>query len=173
MHPIPAKPVKFFIGALYSDEKILKIAITDAENTFGTVDLISTDFAFDFTNYYDDEMGKPIYRRFVSFSKLIEPGFLASAKFITNAIEDELRIDGLRKVNLDIGYIDYDKVILASAKYGIHKIFLADGIYADLALHYAKGHYQPYDWAFQDFKRPDYSPFFLKMRELFKRQIKA
>jgi len=172
MYPTPAKPVKFFTGALFSDERLLESAIANAENTFGKVDLISSDFPFNITNYYDSEMGTPIYRRFVSFSKLIEPGFLAAAKILTNSIEDNLRVDGLRKVNLDVGYIDYDKVVLASAKYGIHKIFLAGGIYADLALHYAKGHFLPYDWAFQDFKLTEYHPFFLKMREIYKRQIR-
>lgn len=169
---MPVKPVKYFIGALFTDATRLKIAIARAEKTFGITDLVSADFRFDITNYYDNEMGTPIYRRFVSFSKLIAPDFLVSAKLLTNVIEDDLRLSGLRKVNLDVGYIDYDKVVLASAKYGIHKIFLAQGIYADLALHYTKGHFQPYDWAFQDFKKPDYSPFFLKMRELYKRQIK-
>jgi len=173
MHPTPAKPVKYFLGALYSDEHLLNLAIAQAEETFGAADLVSSDFAFDFTNYYDNEMGTPIYRRFVSFSQLIEPGFLAAAKLQTNSIEDDLRVAGQRKVNLDIGYIDYDKVVLASAKSGIHKIYLAEGIYADLALHYAKGQYRPYDWAFQDFKKPDYNPFFLKMREIYKRQIKG
>lgn len=172
MRPTPAKSVKYFIGALFSDEKLLKIAIADAENTFGTVDLISIDFTFDITNYYEYEMGTPIYRRFVSFNKLLGPGFLTSAKLLTNAIEDKLLIEGLRKVNLDVGYIDYDKVVLASAKYGIHKIYLSQGIYADLALHYAKGQFQPYEWAFPDFKRPAYSSFFLRMREIYKRQIR-
>jgi len=172
MQPIPAKPVKYFIGALFSDENRLKEAICEAENTFGPVDLVSTDFPFNITDYYVAEMGTPIDRRFVSFSKLIAPDYLAAAKLLTNSIEDRLRVAGKRWVNLDVGYLDYDKVVLASAKYGIHKIYLEQGIYADLTLHYSKGRYQPYDWAFQDFKLAQYHPFFLKMRELYKRQNK-
>jgi len=172
MKPIPAKPVKYFIGALFSDKNLLAEALRRAENLYGTADLVSADFPFNLTDYYTSEMGSPIFRRFVSFSKLFSPDFLASAKIHTNSIEDDLRFDGLRKVNLDIGYIDYDKVVLTSAKYGIHKIYLGQGIYADLTLHYVKGHYQPYDWAFQDFKLPDYHLFFLKMREIYKQQIK-
>jgi len=172
MKPMPAKPVKYFIGALFSDKNLLAEALRRAENIYGAADLVSADFPFTQTNYYTSEMGSPIFRRFISFSKLFSPDFLASAKIHTNSIEDDLRLDGLRKVNLDIGYVDYDKVVLASAKYGIHKIYLGQGIYADLTLHYVKGHYQPYDWAFQDFELPDYHSFFLKMREIYKQQIK-
>lgn len=172
MQPISAKPVKYFIGALFSDENRLQEAICEAEIPFGIIDLVSDDFPFDITDYYNAEMGTPIYRRFVSFSKLSAPDFLAEAKILTNAIENKLKLHDQRKVNLDVGYIDYDKVVLASAKYGIHKVYLTQGIYADLTLHYSKGRYQPYDWAFQDFKRDVYLPFFLKMREIYKRQSK-
>jgi hypothetical protein len=172
MQPAPAKPVKYFIGALFSDEDRLIRAISQAENIFNSVDHVSEDFPFRITKYYDDEMGTPIFRRFVSFSRLLDPGFLCEAKILTNHIEDSLRISEKRKVNLDVGYLDNDKVVLASAKYGIHKVFLAQGIYADLALHYSKGQFQPYEWAFPDFKRPDYTPFFLRMREIYKRQSK-
>jgi len=171
MQPAHVRPVKYFIGALFSDEALLKNAITAVEEEFGSADLISPAFDFTITNYYDAEMDNPIFRQFFAFSKLAGPDMLVSAKLLSNSIEDKLRVAGQRKVNLDVGYIDYDKVVLASAKYGIHKVCLAQGIYADLALHYEKGQFHPYDWAFQDFKLPDYCPFFLRMREIYKRQI--
>ncbi|HRD18131.1 MAG TPA: DUF4416 family protein, partial [Candidatus Marinimicrobia bacterium] len=99
---MPAKPVKYFIGALFSDKNFLAEALRRAENIFDTADLVSADFPFNLTDYYTSEMGSPIFRRFVSFSKLFSPDFLASAKIHTNSIEDDLRLDGLRKVNLDI-----------------------------------------------------------------------
>lgn len=172
MQPEAVKPVKFFIGGLFSSEPLLKTAIEMFTAQFSQVDWQSQSYLFNWTDYYEAEMGKPIYRKFFSFEKLMVPDFLAAAKLLTNAIEQRLAVRGKRKVNLDIGYLDYDKVVLASAKYGIHKIYLDQGIYADLALHYEKGKYAPYPWAFLDFQSAEYHPFFLKIREIYKTQIK-
>jgi hypothetical protein len=172
MQPEAVKSVKYFIGALFSSEPLLKTAIEMAAVQFGQIDRESNSYLFNWTAYYEAEMGKPIYRQFFSFEKLLTPDFLAAAKLITNEIEQQLAVEGKRKVNLDVGYLDYDKVVLASAKYGIHKIYLDKGIYADLALHYEKGKYSAYPWAFLDFQSAEYRPFFLRVREIFKTQIK-
>jgi len=172
MQPEAVKPVKYFIGALFSSEAQLKTAIEMSTSRFGQIDRESNSFLFNWTDYYEAEMGKPIYRKLFSYEKLLTPDFLAAAKLLTNAIEQQLAIEGKRKVNLDVGYLDYDKVVLASAKYGIHKIYLNQGIYADLALHYEKGKFSAYPWAFFDFQSAEYHPFFLKVREIYKTQLK-
>jgi len=172
MQPEVVKPVKYFIGALFSSESLLKTAIEMSAAQFGRVDRESNSFSFNWTTYYEAEMGKPLYRKLFSFEKLMTPDFLTAAKLLTNEIEQRLAVEGKRQVNLDVGYLDYDKVVLASAKSGIHKILLSQGIYADLALHYEKGKYIPYPWAFLDFQSAEYHPFFLKVREIYKTQIK-
>lgn len=166
------KEVKFFVGCLYRSREKLSLAVKELENCFGKVDLESEEFPFDVTDYYEKEIGKGIKRRFFSFSGLFNPVYLSDAKLITNEIEKKLAVNGRRSVNLDIGYIDFDKVVLASAKYCIHKIYIGHGIYADMTLHYEKGKYFPYPWAFMDFKSERYHRFFLKMREIYKRQMK-
>ncbi|NIR47226.1 DUF4416 family protein [candidate division KSB1 bacterium] len=88
----------------------------------------------------------------------------------TNKIEERLLVDGKRKVNLDPGYMDYNKVILASAKYNSQKIYLGRGIYADPTLWYEKGEFEPYPYSFPDFKTKMYSSVFLHIRALFKGQ---
>jgi hypothetical protein len=168
MKPQPPKPVKLFIGVLFSDEAKLEQARKLCEQEFGPLDWTSPDFPFDVTDYYCAEMGTGIVRRFWSFATLIQPDELPAVKLTTNRIEDELAVDGRRKVNLDPGYLDYDKVVLASAKYCGQKIYLRDGIYADLTLHYEKGHYYPYPWSFPDFKSGRYERAFLRIRELYK-----
>ncbi|MBO8131381.1 MAG: DUF4416 family protein [Candidatus Marinimicrobia bacterium] len=164
--------VKFFVGSLYVDENILKIAISELEDYFGKVDLFSEEFDFRVTDYYNREMGYGIKRKFFSFEKLFNPVDISTAKIFTNEVEKHYLANGKRKVNLDVGYMDYDKVVLASAKYCINKVYVGNGIYADLTLHYEKGNFTPYPWAFMDFKSLDYNKFFLKMREIYKRQMK-
>ncbi|RPJ03325.1 MAG: DUF4416 family protein, partial [Spirochaetaceae bacterium] len=73
-----------------------------------------------------------------------------------------------RKVNLDPGILDYDKFVLASAKYNGQKVYLDMGIWADLTLHYEKGKFDPYPWSFPDFKSRIYDGAFMEMRRLYK-----
>ena len=165
-------PVKLVVAALYSDENRLAVARERLVQQFGSIDFTSVPFPFEVTDYYVPEMGAPIIRIFYAFEKLASPGELARIKLTTNAIEDELATDGQRQVNLDPGYLDPDKFVLASAKYNGQKIYLSDGIWADLTLHYEKGHFSAYPWSFPDFRSGEYEKAFLRMREIYKGQLK-
>jgi hypothetical protein len=174
--------VKLFVGILYSDGVLLESALVKLCGKFGPVDYRSPVFPFSQTDYYVPEMGSPIYRIFVSHERLIQPNEIARIKIETNEMEETLALEppegerpsgGLkRKVNLDPGYMDYDKVVLASAKYNGQKIYLDSGIWADLTLHYEKGMFDPYPWSFPDFKKGIYDEVFLEIRRRYKLQRK-
>jgi len=164
--------VKLIAGILFREEKYLNESWELLISEFGEIDFKSVRFKFDITDYYTSEMGDDIYRIFISFKDLIIPDLLADIKSRTNKIESELLISGNRTVNIDSGYLDYDKVVLASGKYNGNKIYLKNGIWADLALHYKKGVYSPYPWSFPDFKKGKYNRVFLKIREIYKKQMK-
>jgi hypothetical protein len=170
MKPAEAEPVKLFVAALYSEVELLKRALTALEERFGGIDFKSPDFEFNVTDYYREEMGQEIYRKIVSFRRLINPKDIAKIKIATNEIEDGLAADGKRKVNLDAGYLDFHKVILASAKFNGQKIYLDLGIYADPTLWYEHGEFRAYRHTFPDFKTGIYNHTFLHIRALFKGQ---
>ncbi|MBN2411396.1 DUF4416 family protein [candidate division KSB1 bacterium] len=172
MIPTDPTPVKLFCGILYSDNELLQKAVWLLKERYGDIDYKSKMFPFDMTSYYETEMGSPIYRVFYSFTRLINPKLLAQIKIECNRIEDDLAHDNQRKVNLDPGYMDYDKVVLASAKYKGHKIYLDFGIYADPTLRYEKGHYTPGEWCFPDFKTGLYEKDFMEIRAKYKDQLK-
>jgi hypothetical protein len=172
MKPADPVPVKLLCGVLYSEEALLQKAIDLLVQRYGPVDYKSPLFPFDITDYYQPEMGATIWRLFVSFTLPVNPGSLARIKVECNEIEDMLAVDDQRKVNLDPGYMDYDKVVLASAKYNAHKIYLDLGIYADLTLRYEKGKYIPSPYAFPDFKNGAYEPVFLHIRAKYKGQLR-
>ncbi|NQT62583.1 MAG: DUF4416 family protein [Candidatus Marinimicrobia bacterium] len=173
MKTIEPQPVKYFIGALYSDGDLLEQAISQCEQHIGDIDLRSEPFPFDSTSYYDSEMGKVISRIMFSFDKLLSPGELARLKVLCNQIEDELRVNGSRMVNLDVGYLDFHKLVLASAKYNGQKIYLDQGIYADPTLYFEGGQFHAFENTFPDFKSNIYHEVFLKMRNTYKAQIKS
>ena len=172
MHPQEPGLVKFFIAILYSHKRRMEKAFKCLQEKYGKIDYQSQRFDFSMTDYYQPEMGRPIYRIFVSFKTLIRPDEIALIKIETNEIEENLAILKKRKVNLDAGYMDYDKVVLASAKYNGQKIYLDRGIWADLTLHYEKGGFDPYPWSFPDFKTGMYNEVFLEIRQKFKKQRK-
>jgi hypothetical protein len=172
MEPCDPQPVKLFCGVLFSDVLKKELAYERLEDLYGPIDYKSEIFAFDLTSYYVPEMGKPISRQFISFYRLIDPVHLPEIKIKCNGLEKGLAIENKRKVNLDPGYMDYDKVVLASAKYNAHKIYLSLGIYADLTLKYKQAHFHPSPYCFPDLKNGIYEKTFLHMRAKYKGQLR-
>jgi len=167
------QPVKYFIGALYSDLELLKQAQQFCIDRMGDIDFYSESFPFTDTSYYNEEMGQPIFRVFFSFVALMSPGELALLKIRCNEIEEALCVGGARKVNLDIGYLDFHKMVLASAKYNGQKIYLDHGVYADVTLVFERGEFKAVENTFPDFKSNAYHEVFLQMRNSYKAKIKV
>ncbi|RLC52347.1 MAG: DUF4416 domain-containing protein [Candidatus Cloacimonadota bacterium] len=172
MKPTEPLPVKLFCGILFADENVLNKTLNILTQKFGKIDFQSKFFPFSITDYYNSEMGNDIRRMFCSFEELINPSLLAEIKLECNETEEKFTFDGKRKINLDPGYLDYNKVVLASAKYNAQKIYLKSGIYADITLFYEKGKFVPADWAFPDFKLGIYENAFLQIRSKYKLQLK-
>jgi hypothetical protein len=174
----PAKylvePVKFFVAVLFSDQQFLERAREKLRLIHGEEDYVSPPVAFDHTDFYKAEMGdKPLERIFISYSTLVAPDALVNAKLEADRIEQELAgPDGGRTVNIDPGILDYHKMVLASFKFGGQKIYLGNGVWADLTLYYRKGGWSVFEWTFPDFKAGRYESTLLKIRSLFKQQRK-
>lgn len=150
--PQPVDPVKLLVGVLWADAAARDAALAQLQATWGTPDYQGPDRAFDQTHYYDAEMGPGLQRRLIAFAELVPPESLPAAKLRCNAIEDGLAHAAGRRVNLDVGYLDRSKVVLASVKYAGQKIHLGAGVYADLIARYEHGRYQPFPWTFPDFR---------------------
>ncbi len=146
------EPVKLLVAILWSDLKILHQALAQMQERWGTIDFNGPDRPFDVTDYYQAEMGVDIRRRLVSFSELIAPEDIVAAKLSCNDLEGELSPQHCRRVNLDAGYLDHSKFVLASCKFAGQKIHLGKGVYADLMARYQAGRYQPFEWTFPDFR---------------------
>jgi hypothetical protein len=167
-------PVKLFIGVLTSIPSLLPEVEDRLASMFGTVDLRSDLFAFDQTHYYDREMGSPIHRRFIGFSALIGPSEIAGIKVRTNSLEFTLaqeHNDILRPVNLDPGYLEQSKVVLASTKNFFHRILISDGIYGEVTLHYQARKWHNFPWTFPDYRLAEYQQFFSALRTLYRKQL--
>jgi len=165
---VEALPVKLICGAIYSADGVFEQARAMLEEAFGAIDLQSPAMAFDFTDYYAEQMGRDLLRRFVSFRQLVNPGVLASAKARTNEIEAEFarrRDAPARPVNLDPGYITEANLVLASMKDFSHRIYLGGGVYGEVTLMYHKGRWQKLPWTFPDYASGRYDDFLTEARQ--------
>jgi hypothetical protein len=157
MKPQEVQPVQLVVGALETDPSLLDQARKLMEIDFGSEAEIHGPWNFDVTDYYQAEMGGPLIRRWlIAFEQPVLSEQLPQIKLITNRVEERLAVEGKRKVNLDAGYMDFNKFVLASAKFHEHKIHMGRGIYADLTLIFESRAWHPLPWSFADFSDDRY-----------------
>jgi hypothetical protein len=149
--PQPPTPAKLVAGFFVNDKALAADITQDLQDRFGAVDMISAWFNFDFTTYYEKEMGAPLSRRLVVFKPLISQTQLAAIKQATNAVEQKYQRQGRRRVNIDPGYLLPERFVLATGKNFTHRIYIGQGIYADLTLIYQKKAFRTLPWTYPDY----------------------
>jgi len=135
---------------------------------YGPADLRSPLIDFDFTDYYEPQMGRGLKRVFVSFARKIDPGEIAAIKLRTNELEGELApLDKsvARPINLDPGYVCGSKLVLASAKDRSQRLYIGKGVYVEITLEFRKGRFLPVETTYRDYASESYIEFFTRVRE--------
>ncbi len=152
--PKEPEPAKLFVSLIAMDQEVFDRGVEDLCLAFGKTETVSGRFPFDFTDYYTPEMGKPLFRHFVTFGRLIPLPSLPDIKQATNHLEEKYAApSGKRRINIDPGYICLEHVILATTKGYTHRPYLRDGIYADLELIYRDKSFQALAWTYPDYRQ--------------------
>lgn len=141
------------------------------EELLGCVDYASDEIPFTQTSYYDRELGAPITRRILSFSRPLPLDALARIKLRTNVLEEQWATDGRRLFNLDPGYVTQERLVLATGKNFSHRVYLSDGIWADLTLIFHKGDWFDLPWTFPDYATAEIKEHLTRIRDLYKRDL--
>ena len=171
--PQSPSPAKLVVSVLMNDRSLAPDVIRDLERTLGPIDMVGPWMEFEYTDYYTPEMGRPIYRRMLVFRDLIAQSDLARIKLRTNEIERQYARFGKRSVNIDPGYLLYERFVLATGKNYSHRIYIGHGIYADLTLIYQKGAYRPLPWTYPDYADASMKAFLMQVRQKFGESIKG
>jgi len=160
------------IGVLSTKKDVDSALKEELEAEFGTADFVSSKLDFNYTTYYDLEMGEHIERWFYSFEKLVSPEDLPAVKIKTNEIEERYAERGLRKVNLDPGLLDLNRLILATTKNVGHRIPLSAGIYGEVTLLYMKKDFHALPWTYPDYQSCEYIEILKEIRSLYRDKLK-
>jgi hypothetical protein len=170
-------PVKLIMGLIIGSQAPVMMVRQQIEAAYGTIDLESDLLPFAATRYYEREMGPQLQRLFWSFTGLITPEMLAGIKCDTNAVEQAFALrDGQswrRRVNLDPGYMDQAKLVLATTKDRQHRLYLGHGIYGEVTLRFTGGRFEPWEWTYPDYRTPEYRVFFEMVRRRYRQQLAA
>jgi len=168
----PVLPVKMICGVISADEALFAGVRTELEKVFGVVDLESETYPFSFTDYYREEMGDGLSRKFYAFRDLADPSCLADMKLRTNGLESVFSggVAGKRPVNIDPGYVTDYGLVLATTKNFAHRIYLSKGIYGEVTLNFRKGGCVFFEWTYPDYKSGLYTPFLLQARSRYMAQ---
>ena len=139
---------------------------------FGAIDFYSPEINFNYTDYYEQELGKPLKRMFVSFKRLGQEALLCGIKLYTNKLERRFWRKEKRQINLDPGFLNSGKLILATTKDHNHRIYLGKGIFAEVTLFYQRGTFRPRPWTYPDYQSKEYIDIFNLIRQVYLKQIK-
>jgi hypothetical protein len=148
------------------------------EKLFGPVELESELYPFSSTAYYTPAMGARLQRQFFSFQRRADPGELSQWKLAANRLERELAptlaVPGgpVRPINLDPGYVTGAKLVLASTKDFAHRLYLRDGIFAEITLSFSGGQWATHAFTFPDFRSGIYNEFLSRVRDRHLRKVK-
>lgn len=171
----PFSPVKLICGIIASEELVFKKAEEHLIQLHSPTDHASPLLKFDFTDYYEKQMGKNLKRKFLSFARLVSPEKLSEIKLRTNELEEEIKKElraSHRVLNLDPGCLTPSALIMATAKDFTHRIPLQQGIYAHLELLFGKKEVHTLSWTYPDYQTEEYQNFFIEVRRIYLSQLR-
>ncbi len=169
------EPEKLIIGIIYNDKKIFEDAFAELICEFGEYDNVTEEFSFseEFSTYYDEEIGGEGFRRIYSFKNLVDPARQAEIKEFTNTLEAKYSVEGNRKINIDPGFINHGRLMLATTKPAGFRIPLKNGIHTELTLFYARGEWHKFPWSYRDYCSERVQAFLTEVRKCYLSQRKA
>jgi len=171
-NPDPDVPQALLVcGLLSSESRLLKEIETRLSERFGEVAMRSEPAPFDWTDYYNAEMGQGLLRRWLVFADPVGLTESWKHKLASCEIEDAYRADGKRRINIDPGFIRLDGLWLLSTKPAGHRAYLDRGVWIELTLRFLREGCEEMAWTYPDHRDAAAQSFFCKARALLKRKL--
>lgn len=160
-----ATQVKLFFACTYNANFNIQEFYKKIEKEYNKISIKSPIINFhQFTDYYNKEMGYDLKKQIISIVNNYNLDDLLDIKIKTNELENTYKIKGNRQINIDPGYLTEAKVILFTTKNNIHRIYIGNGLYAEITLTYRKGSYDINPMTYRDYKEKEFINYFNKLR---------
>jgi hypothetical protein len=145
------------------------------QRAFGPLACVSPRYPFNHTKYYDATMGADQLKQLLAFDQMVGQDQLAGIKRQTIQMERKLAQQGTfseqRPLNLDPGLLTLGKFLLATTKDQAHRIYLRDGIYAEVTLRFQDGRYEPWPWTYADYREPEVAEALKEFRNYYRQLL--
>lgn len=166
-------PVLFFFSVLYNDSFFVESDVRTIINQIAPIDISFDHDFFPMKDYYSKEMGDSLKlkRCFFLASRAFERNLLVPFKVHADQIEKLKSLDGKRTINIDVGFIALDQVILATGKPYFHRVYLEKGVYANLELFFQENEFKTFPWSYPDYSHLEIRDFFKWARTLLKNSL--
>src|SRR5205809_279360 len=172
----PQPPVLLVVAAFSRHERAIAWGRERLTQGFGPIALLSESFAFNQTRYYEPTMGPDLRKQFLAFERLVTPDTLPAIKLRTNSLERVLADQRLyaepRPLNLDPGHLSLGKFLLATTKDQSHRVYLRDGIFAEVTLRFEAGAFEPWPWTYADYRESAVRDFLRRARDFYRDRLR-
>jgi hypothetical protein len=176
MRPPTTLDALLVIAAFSRHAEALEWGRHRVQELFGPIGMQSEPYSFHHTAYYTSTMGSDLQKQLWVFERLARLDSLALYKVATIRLEEELAVCGafseVRPLNLDPGFLNLGKFMLATTKDKDHRLYLRNGIFAEVTLRYCDKEYVPWPWTYADYRDDQVRDFLNRAREYYKKRLK-
>ncbi|MFQ5629780.1 MAG: DUF4416 family protein [bacterium] len=141
-----------FIAFAYQKERALDELEKIAIRPFGDIFRKSGSYPFAYSGYYQAEMGPGLQKLFVIYKNLYSIENAVKTKLSAIEIEQQTAMKGKRTINIDPGYLTLAKLVLSTTKNFDHRVYLGQGVFADVQLRYRGGEFVANSWTYPDYR---------------------
>ena len=162
--------VVLFTSVLFHENAPVHQAVSLLKDHFGETILATSPMPFTYTSYYHEEMGSPLFRVMLAFDNLVPRDSMPGIKLYTNGIEQAFMVNGKRTINLDPGLLSMENICLATTKPYSHRIYINQGIWAEVTLIYQGNSFHKLEWTYPDYASNELIRIFNELRETYRRR---
>lgn len=166
-------PVLFFFSVLYNETAVSLSEVRALTSSICPIDFSFHHDYYPMKDYYSKEMGDSLHLKRIFFlcSNAIDRFELVTFKKLSDQLEKSNSVNRKRNINIDVGFVALDQVVLATGKPYYHRIHLKDGVFANLELYFQDNEFKTFPWSYPDYSHPEIRDFFKWARMLLKNTI--
>ena len=171
------EPVVRFCALITRYDAARQWAIQRIAADWGAVRVRSAEIEFEAGGFYTPSMGGDLTKTLIAFDGFVDPAGLADWKHQTNAWEAEYAAESNhpeeRPLNLDPGYMSQAKLVLATTKDRDHRIYLRDGMFAEVTLTYVGKCWQHHRWSYPSYRTKQVAQFASDCRQRLREHLRT